>query len=44
MEAFTLLIIVAFILTVVGFVKPAWPLVHVAVLLVCVALMIGRKL
>jgi hypothetical protein len=37
--AFNILIIVALILSIVGLFKPAWPIVAVAVLLVCAALL-----
>lgn len=39
-DAFKILVGTAFILSVVSIVKPAWPLLAVAVILVCVALFI----
>ncbi len=41
--AFTILIVAAIILAIVGLVKPAWPVTQVAVLLVAVAVLIGKK-
>ncbi len=39
LSVFTILIVIALILTVLSMIKPAWPLLSVAVLLVCVALL-----
>jgi len=44
MSPFSLLVIIALVLSVVGMVRPAWPLVPVAVLLLCVALLIGQSI
>ena len=44
MNAFVLLIVIALLLSVAALVKPTWPLVPVAVVLVCVALLIGKSL
>lgn len=40
MNVFTLLVVTAGVLAVVALIKPSWPLVPVAVLLVCVALLV----
>lgn len=37
---YTILVLIAMILSVLGIIKPQWPLVAVAVLLVCVALLV----
>lgn len=37
----SILVVIALILTIVSMIKPAWPLLQVAVLLVCVALLAG---
>ena len=42
LNAFTILIIIAIILAVVALIRPAWPLTPIAVLLIGVALLIGR--
>ena len=42
LNPFNILVIVAMILSVLGIIKPQWPLVAVAVLLLSVALLIGR--
>jgi hypothetical protein len=44
MNTFTLLIIIALLLAVLSMVVPRWPLLPVSVLLICVALLIGRAL
>lgn len=41
MSVFTLLILIALLLTVGSFFRPQWPLLAVAMLLVCVALLAG---
>lgn len=38
----TLIVGIALVLAVVGTVRPAWPLVPIAVILVCVAFLIGK--
>ncbi len=43
LSAFNILVIIALLLAVAGIVKPQYPLVAVAVLLVCVAMLIGGK-
>lgn len=43
LNAYTLLVIIAMILAILGIVKPQWPLVAVSVLLVCVALILNGK-
>jgi hypothetical protein len=35
-------VIIALILSVAGIIKPQWPLVAVAVLLLCVAVLVGK--
>jgi len=40
---FNVLVGIALILAVVGIIKPAWPLVPVAVILICAALLIGSR-
>lgn len=42
MSTFVLLILIALILAVASLIRPQWPLLAVAVLLVCVALLIGK--
>lgn len=42
MNAFTILVVVSMILAIVALIKPAWPLCPVAVLLLVVALLVGR--
>jgi hypothetical protein len=42
MNTFNILVIIALILSVAGIIKPQWPLVAVAVLLVCVAVLVGK--
>lgn len=42
MNAFTILIGIAIILSVVSLIRPAYPLLPVAVILVCAALLVGR--
>lgn len=42
MSAFVILVVVALGLSIVALIKPTWPLTPVAVLLVCVAMLIGR--
>lgn len=39
---FTLLIGIAIILAVMSLIKPTWPLLSVAVIMVCTALLIGK--
>jgi len=39
MSVQSILIVIALLLTIVSMIKPAWPLLQVAVLLVCVALL-----
>jgi len=41
--AFSILIIIAIILAVVGLVKPSWQTTSVAVLLVAIAVLVGKK-
>ena len=41
--AFSILIIIAIVLAVIGLVKPSWPVTSVAVLLVAVAVLVGKK-
>lgn len=38
-NAYTILILIAFLLAVIAIIKPQWPLAAVALLLVCVALL-----
>jgi hypothetical protein len=42
LTAFNILVIVAMVLAIVSLIKPAWPLCPVAVLLIAVALLIGK--
>ena len=42
MNAFTILVTIAIVLGVVSIIKPAWPLVGVAVILLGAALLIGK--
>lgn len=42
MNTVQILVAIAGILTVVSFIRPQWPLLAVAVLLLCVALFIGK--
>lgn len=42
MSAYTILVIGAFVLAILALVKPSWPLTPVAVVLLCVAALIGR--
>lgn len=39
---FLILIVIALILSIIALVKPAWPLIPIAVLFICVALLIGK--
>lgn len=39
---FVILVVISLVLSVVALVKPTWPLLPVAVLLVCVALLVGK--
>jgi hypothetical protein len=41
-NAFTLLIGISIVLAVVSLIRPQWPLIGVAVILMCAALLIGR--
>ena len=43
LTAYNILVIIALLLAVAGIVKPQYPLVAVAVLLMCVAMLIGGK-
>lgn len=43
LSTFHVLVGVAGILAIVSLIKPQWPLVSVAMLLICVALFIGKK-
>lgn len=42
-SVFTILVIIALVLAVVSLLKPSWPLVPVAVILIAVALLISRR-
>lgn len=42
MTPFTILVTIAIVLGVVSLIKPAWPLVGVAVILLAVAMLIGK--
>lgn len=42
LNAYTILIIVAGLLSILALIKPSWSLLPVAVLLVCVALLVGK--
>jgi hypothetical protein len=42
LNPFNILIVIALTFAVLSMIKPAWPLLSVSVLLVCVALLIGR--
>jgi hypothetical protein len=42
MTVFVLLVVLAMLLAVVSLIKPQWPLVAVAVILICIALLIQR--
>ncbi len=42
LNTFNILVIIALILSVAGIIKPQWPLVAVAVLLLCVAVLVGK--
>lgn len=42
-NTFTVLILIALIMSIAGIIKPQWPLVAVSVLLVCVALLVSGK-
>jgi hypothetical protein len=39
---FSILVVIALLLSVLSMIKPTWPLLSVSVLLVCVALLIGK--
>jgi len=41
-SAFNILVVISLILSVAGIIKPQWPLVAVAVLLLCVAVLVGK--
>lgn len=43
LSASSLLVLIALVLTVLSMVKPTWPLLAVAVLLVCVAILFGQS-
>jgi hypothetical protein len=43
-NTFALLIVIALLLAVASLIKPTWPLTPVAVVLICVALLIGKSL
>lgn len=42
LTAFNTLVIIALLLAVAALIKPTWPLAAVSILLVCVALLIGK--
>lgn len=42
LTAFNILVIVALALSILSLIKPGWPVLAVAVLLVCVALLVGK--
>jgi len=42
LTAFNLLIGIALIFAILALIKPAWPLLPLALILVCVALLVGR--
>lgn len=42
MNAFNILIIIAIIIAVLSLIRPTWPLLAVAVILVCAALLTGK--
>lgn len=42
LTAYNILVIIALLLSFLSIIKPTWPLLAVAMLLVCVALLIGR--
>jgi hypothetical protein len=44
MSVFVLLIVLALLLAVAALIRPTWPLTPVAVLLICIALLIGKTL
>ncbi len=44
MSTFVLLIVIAMILAIVALIKPSWPLTPVGLLLVCIALLIGKNI
>ena len=41
-NTFVLLVAISLVLGIVSLIRPAWPLLGVAVILVCVALLIGK--
>lgn len=42
LTAFNVLVVIAIICAVISLIKPTWPLVSVAVILICAALLVGR--
>jgi hypothetical protein len=42
LTAYNILVVIALVLAIIGLIKPSWPLVPVAVVLVCVALLIPK--
>lgn len=42
MNAFIILVVIALLLAIFALVKPTWPLLAVAMILVCAALLIGK--
>lgn len=42
LTAFNILVICALLVSIAALIRPAWPLAPVAVLLVCVALLVGK--
>jgi len=43
MSLFLLLVVIALILAIVSLIKPSWPLLPVAVILISIALLISRR-
>lgn len=43
MSAYTILVVIALLLSVASIIKPAWPLLPVAVILISVAMLISRS-
>lgn len=43
MSVFSLLVVIALVLAIVSLIKPRWPLLPVAVILISVALIISRR-
>lgn len=42
LSAFNILVIIAFIMAVLALIKPTWPFLAVGLLLLCVAMLVGK--